>query len=350
MTSNICKHQLSNLISISSKKYDEKYYEQKYLRDYYDIILSGKGISEYSNIYERVDEIKRCTGIKSVEMARPIVEKLSMNTKLKIRVKEFHHYKALCNNLALDSFKTGVNIFQSDPNLRVVILDVPRKFKTSKYGLNKIRRIHNHKNQPTKKLIANCIRISDFIQLLLNGIYIESKKYVVLPNIVNYKNLIKEFRLPVMAHSLKRNIDDNKLRKHFNLVSQDDQTIRKEEAITVMRAMGQNPSQRDCAKALTEAKLNSKNNLTFAEFKLFAELAWDDDESIEDMLSDAFKRFDKNRSGTIDAKEFKEIMLNYGEPLSQKECDDLMQLADMNHDGRISYSEFVRLFTQVLDD
>lgn len=124
------------------------------------------------------------------------------------------------------------------------------------------------------------------------------------------------------------------------MVSQDKgQTIRKEDAITVIRAMGQNPSQKDSQQALSKAGLNTKSSLSFEEFKLFAENIWNDeeDESLENILYSAFKRFDKNQNGSIESSEFRKIMLNYGEPLSSKECDELLMLADVNHDGKISY-------------
>ena len=64
--------------------------------------IRGDRISEYLNIYERLDEIKRCTGVKNVEMVRLIVDKVSHKTKLKIRVKELLDYKALSKNWPLD--------------------------------------------------------------------------------------------------------------------------------------------------------------------------------------------------------------------------------------------------------
>lgn len=117
------------------------------------------------------------------------------------------------------------------------------------------------------------------------------------------------------------------------------QSIRTEDAITVIRALGQNPSLRDSQQALLKAGISAKSSLTYEELKLYAENIWndEDDESFENLLYSAFKRFDKNQTGLIDFNEFRKIMLNYGEPLSSRECDELMTLADVNHDGKISY-------------
>ncbi|CAF0834483.1 unnamed protein product [Brachionus calyciflorus] len=198
MISNISKQQLTNVYLTDHQKHDKEYYEQKYKQDYYDVIICGDRISEYSNIYERIDEIKRCTGVKSFEMVLPIFDKVSNKTKLKIRVKELLDYKALNMNWPLDSFKSGVKVYKTTPILKVVILDVTRKFKTSldnneindlinKYGFKKIHRLYNHKKNPCSKLIATCKSISDYVDVLRKGIYIGSKKHVVIPNIINYR-------------------------------------------------------------------------------------------------------------------------------------------------------------------
>lgn len=114
-------------------------------------------------------------------------------------------------------------------------------------------------------------------------------------------------------------------------------TIKKEDVITAIRAVGQNPSQRECSNALAEIRLSSSSTVSFEEFQLIAQRVWKE-EPMEELLNQAFKKFDKNGDGTVDTKEFKEIMLNYGEILNQKEFEDLMRLADLNHDGKISYS------------
>ncbi|CAF1079405.1 unnamed protein product, partial [Brachionus calyciflorus] len=198
MTTNIIKYQTNTTKSMTNIEHDEEFNERKYKRDYYDFELIGNGISGYSNIYERIDEIKRCTGIDNLEMVRPIVEKNSKNMKLKIKVKEYSDYKTLTKEWPLDSFKTGIKIKKSYPNLKVIVLDVQRNFKANQdnieikalqdnYGLYNIRRIHNHKNQPCNKITAKCKKISDFIDVIKDGVFIGSKKYRVIPHTVNYR-------------------------------------------------------------------------------------------------------------------------------------------------------------------
>ncbi|CAF0984810.1 unnamed protein product [Brachionus calyciflorus] len=59
------------------------------------------------------------------------------------------------------------------------------------YGLSKIKRIFNHKNKPTKKLIAKCHSIKDYVQVLNFRIKMSSGKMIVMPKIINPKVCLK---------------------------------------------------------------------------------------------------------------------------------------------------------------
>ena len=60
----------------------------------------------------------------------------------------------------------------------------------------------------------------------------------------------------------------------------------------------------------------------------------------------AFRMFDKNRDGYVDAKELKNVTATLGEALSQAEIDDFMREADVDGDGRLNYDEFVKMMLQ----
>ena len=57
----------------------------------------------------------------------------------------------------------------------------------------------------------------------------------------------------------------------------------------------------------------------------------------------AFRTLDKNGNGTIEAAEFKHLMTNIGNPLTEEEVMALINAADINRDGFIDYEEFVRI-------
>lgn len=55
-----------------------------------------------------------------------------------------------------------------------------------------------------------------------------------------------------------------------------------------------------------------------------------------------FKAMDRNRNGTLDPVEFKYAMRDYGAEITEKECAAIVKYFDTNHDGKISFDEFLR--------
>ena len=64
-------------------------------------------------------------------------------------------------------------------------------------------------------------------------------------------------------------------------------------------------------------------------------------------LREAFRIFDKDRSGYIEAKEIITVTTTLGQKLSEEELDAFMVEADLNGDGRLNYEEFARAMTKI---
>jgi len=65
----------------------------------------------------------------------------------------------------------------------------------------------------------------------------------------------------------------------------------------------------------------------------------------EDQLTEAFRAFDADGSGTVDGTELKKALGNLGPKfLSDEECDELMALVDQDQDGTLVVEEFVSFF------
>ena len=67
--------QIENFLEQSSEQI-VKFYDAKYQRKYYDVIIEGDGIKEFSDIYARVKEIERCVQVSPI-MVLPIKSKIS---------------------------------------------------------------------------------------------------------------------------------------------------------------------------------------------------------------------------------------------------------------------------------
>ena len=63
-------------------------------------------------------------------------------------------------------------------------------------------------------------------------------------------------------------------------------------------------------------------------------------------LKEAFKIFDKNCNGFIEAKELKEVTTSLGQILTKEEFEEFWLEADKNNDGRLDYNEFINMMMQ----
>ena len=62
-------------------------------------------------------------------------------------------------------------------------------------------------------------------------------------------------------------------------------------------------------------------------------------------LREAFRMFDKDKSGYIEAKEIAQTSAALGESLTEDELREFMLEADVDGDGRLNYDEFVKMMT-----
>ena len=63
-------------------------------------------------------------------------------------------------------------------------------------------------------------------------------------------------------------------------------------------------------------------------------------------LREAFKIFDKNKSGYIEVSEIVSVTATLGQALTEDELDEFMKEADANGDGKLDYEEFSRMMTR----
>jgi gelsolin len=130
--------------------------------------------------------------------------------------------------------------------------------------------------------------------------------------------------------------------KHFKVFSKGDEKIPADKLGTLVRTLDFHPLEAEVAEALLVADPEKTNFVTLNAFmglmkeRRFLKIS-------EEEMKASFMSFDADKSGYIDAAEFKQAMMTQGEPLTQKEVDDMMKAWDTNHDGKLDYKEWTAM-------
>jgi len=143
-----------------------------------------------------------------------------------------------------------------------------------------------------------------------------------------------------------------------------DGTITTRELGTVMRSLGQNPTEAELQDMINEVDADGNGTIDFPEFLTMMARKMKDTDS-EEEIKEAFKVFDKDGNGFISAAELRHVMTNLGryspvsfcrplltkitrfigEKLTDTEVDEMIREADVDGDGQINYEEFVKVLT-----
>jgi len=133
----------------------------------------------------------------------------------------------------------------------------------------------------------------------------------------------------------------------FNLFDKDgDGVITTKELGTVMRSLGQNPSEVELQDMINEVDQDGNGTLDFEEFLVMMakkQIQMQNAEDNEEELKEAFKVFDKDNNGYISAAELRHVMTNLGEKLTDEEVEEMIKEADTDGDGQVNYDEFVKM-------
>ncbi|OAF65065.1 CaBP5 [Intoshia linei] len=131
----------------------------------------------------------------------------------------------------------------------------------------------------------------------------------------------------------------------FSLFDKDgDGTITTKELGTVMRSLGQNPTEAELQDMINEVDADGNGTIDFQEFLTMMGRKMKTTDS-EEEIREAFRVFDKDGNGYISKSELQHVMTNLGEKLTEEEVNEMIREADIDGDGRINYEEFVSMMT-----
>ncbi|KAH9496704.1 putative calmodulin-like protein 6 [Bulinus truncatus] len=119
--------------------------------------------------------------------------------------------------------------------------------------------------------------------------------------------------------------------------------ISREELGRVFRALNLDPTQKELDEALIELDKDGNGVIEFHDFKSYMQKMKRSsyDERKQEMMR-AFRIIDRNNDKFIDVQELLGVLTSLGEALTEEEARAMINVADVNKDGKIDYEEFVK--------
>ncbi|CAD5113613.1 DgyrCDS2773 [Dimorphilus gyrociliatus] len=135
-------------------------------------------------------------------------------------------------------------------------------------------------------------------------------------------------------------------REAFKLFDKDNNGyITTKELGTVMRSLGQNPTEQELIDKINEVDVDGSGTIDFQEFVVM--MARQQCMGREE-LEQAFRIFDANGDGYIDSAELRHLLTNVGEKLSDEDVDEMIAEVDVDGDGKVNWKEFVQMMSQMM--
>jgi len=125
--------------------------------------------------------------------------------------------------------------------------------------------------------------------------------------------------------------------------------ITPEDLGTLLKSLGQNPTDEQMEELMKSLDPEGKGKIGVDQFLSMMEERlvisdWNEKDE-ERLFIKAFETLDPENTGKIPAAALRSVVTSYGNlQLNETEAEDLIQRADLNQDGLVSYDEFMRLF------
>ncbi|XP_005113262.1 caltractin [Aplysia californica] len=113
-----------------------------------------------------------------------------------------------------------------------------------------------------------------------------------------------------------------------------------------LRTLGFKVSKDEAAQMIHDVNLKGKTEIDFNEFLEIIIDRQGDTRDIYDEILKGFEMFDYDSTGHISLEKLRRACNNAGIKFTQKELEEMMEEADVNGDGHVDQSEFIRIMLQ----
>ena len=110
----------------------------------------------------------------------------------------------------------------------------------------------------------------------------------------------------------------------------------------VLRALGENPTEKELEKMIIQIDGDKFGKLNFKEFIELYSRKIEDPDTEEDLL-EGFKLFDKHNKGSIPLNEMKLLLIELVPRLSDEEAEEIVKEADINNIGEVDIKELAKI-------
>ena len=124
----------------------------------------------------------------------------------------------------------------------------------------------------------------------------------------------------------------------------------------ILQCLGITPTEADLNEMVDEVDIDDDGKINCDEFLIIMDKKMKQADSKKGCIKDrctndrcikeTFGIFDKHGNGFISKAELRNVMINLGERLKDKELDEMIKVADIDHDGQVNYKEFIKVITK----
>jgi calmodulin len=138
------------------------------------------------------------------------------------------------------------------------------------------------------------------------------------------------------------------LAKQFRLLDvAGDGMITTNDARTALKRVGESATDKELSEVINQFDSFGKGLVSFQQFvditnQLRSTVV------TEQEIIEAFKIFDRDGSGGVDASELMQVMTSIGDRMTQEEAEAMIRQADTDGSGSVDYASFARIVMQTL--